>query len=74
MDAENKLNSELANYTHSVPKNSLGYFAMHCSDNQPLPPDVTLKMIEGPLTTMQPKLTAELAGKNDRVQKKQFGN
>jgi hypothetical protein len=65
MDADNKACSKLANYTHRVPKNSLGYFAMHCSDNQALPPDVTLKMVEGPLTAMQPKLTDELAGKND---------
>jgi hypothetical protein len=65
MDTENKPCNELANYTHTVPKNPLGYFAMHCLDNQPLPPDVALKMVAGPLTGMQPKLTDELAGKND---------
>jgi hypothetical protein len=40
---------------------------MHCCDNQPLPPEASVGMIEGPLKAMQPKLSDELAGKNDHA-------
>ena len=59
---------EMANFTHPVPPNSLGYFAQHSEDNVPIEPKGLIAMINGPLTAMQPKLTAELAGHND-VQK-----
>ena len=62
-----KHTDKYGDFTHRVPKNSLGYFAMHCSDNQPLPAEANLKMINGPLKAMQPKLTDELAGKNDHA-------
>jgi hypothetical protein len=52
-------------FTHKIPKNDLGYFALHCSDNQGLPGEATLKMVNGPLKAMQTKLNDELAGKND---------
>jgi hypothetical protein len=52
-------------FTHRIPKNALGYFAMHCSDNQGLPAAATQKMVDGPLKAMQTKLSDELAGKND---------
>jgi hypothetical protein len=52
-------------FTHPIPPNRLGYFAQHSEDNLPLPPDVALAMINGPITDMQPKLTAELAGRNE---------
>jgi hypothetical protein len=62
-----KAKKDLGAFTHRVPENSLGYFAMHCCDNQPLPPEASVGMIEGPLKAMQPKLSDELAGKNDHA-------
>ncbi|MEK9131901.1 MAG: hypothetical protein AAB447_03250 [Patescibacteria group bacterium] len=42
----------------SLPPNKLGYFA---TPGQQLSPEVALIIINGPLTAMQEKLTAELA-------------
>jgi hypothetical protein len=58
--------NEMANFTHPVPPNSLGYFAQHSRENVPVEPNAVLAMINGPLTAMQPKLTAELAKRDDR--------
>ena len=56
--------------TFDVPPNKLGYFAMHCADNQALPPEAAAKMVNGPLTAMQGKLSVELSGKNDQAVQK----
>ncbi|MDR3558530.1 MAG: hypothetical protein P4L61_03295 [Candidatus Pacebacteria bacterium] len=58
--------NEIANFTHRVPPNSLGYFAQHSRDNVPLEPNAVLRIINGPLTAMQSKLTAELARQDRR--------
>jgi hypothetical protein len=56
----------MANFTHPVPPNSLGYFAQHSRENIPVEMNAVLAMINGPLTAMQPKLTAELARQDRR--------
>jgi hypothetical protein len=52
------------NHTHPVPSNPLGYFAHHTDDNVPIDGATLKQMLDGPLTVMQPKLTAELASQN----------
>jgi hypothetical protein len=62
LNQRKKMNkNEMANFTHPVPTNHLGYFAQHSRDNVPVEANAVLAMINGPLTAMQPKLTAELA-------------
>ena len=58
--------NEKANFTHLVPPNGLGYFAQHSRDNVPIGGNVAIAMVNGPLTAMQPKLTAELARQDHR--------
>ena len=52
-------------FVHPVPENELGYFAFHSADNVPLSPETHQRIIDGPLTAMQDKLSAELDGEND---------
>ena len=49
------------NCTHPVPQNDYGVFAMHCSDNSPLPDGEIKKVLDGPYAAKQPALTQELA-------------
>lgn len=48
------------NCTHPVPPNKFGIFAMHCRDNQPIDDAAMLRIINGPIAAMEPKLQAEL--------------
>ena len=57
---------EMANFTHRIPPNRLGYFAQHSRDNVPVEPNAVLAMVNGPLTAMQTKVTAELAKRDDK--------
>jgi len=70
LDTERKkttmLNNEMNGFNYRIPPNRLGYFAQHSRDNVPLEPDVLQAMVDGPLTAMQSKLTAELARQDRR--------
>jgi hypothetical protein len=53
--------SELENCTHPVPENRFGIIAMHCRDNQPMDAESLRRIIDGPITRMEPALQAELS-------------
>jgi hypothetical protein len=53
--------SELEKCSHPVPKNDFGIFAMHCKDNQPISLGDLKKVIDDPVTSVEPALQEELS-------------